>query len=557
MAKKNWEDIINDIIGEDNSDEGPFLGSIICVNKGTDAFCPILEIIDGQQRLTTLSLLYSAIYARLKIETRDDDDFKSELTNLKYRLIHKKKPKETKLELSYQNSNYEDYKEILEESEILEVKEGKPKNLGNRRLYKAYSFFSTILEPMNYSEVKRLLDKINSSHIIKIEVNTNSDAFILFESINNRGVPLSAIDLIKNNLLSTLERKNIKKIEEAFDEWKILIDNLTDDPKVQERFLRHYYNAFKHDDKVKVKVKEGKATKSNLLDVYDILIDRDSLNLLKDLYKKSIIFYRFMESDSKDPFHKGLTELSQISGTPAYIFLLYLFTEFGDNKELIEKTLEFLSKYFVRRNLTDYPATRNLDNIFIALIDECEQHRKNLSFEIIKTFLINPERYAEDGVFREKLGGDIYETNAEVARYILCKIEEKNSTKESDDLWKRDQKDKYIFTIEHIFPEGERIPQDWVKMIADENKEEAKRLQEMYTHKLGNLTLTGYNSNLSNLLFDKKRDRKDRNGVWIGYKNKLYLNNEIYPLAKKDSWTIEDIQKRTKILVEEAIKLFN
>lgn len=555
-GKRNWEDIFNDIYGENDSEEGPFLGSIICVSKTSDAYKPALEVIDGQQRLTTISLLYCAIYSKLITENEMDDELKSELINLKYRLIQKKDPKETKLALSEQNSNFEDYKEILEESQILKEKEGKPKNLGNRRLYRAYSFFSEKLEEMEIEEVKKLLDKINSSLIIKIEVNSNSDAFNLFESINNRGEPLSPIDLIKNSLLSTLEKRGSKTIDEAFEEWKAILENLTEDPKIQERFLRHYYNAFKYDEKFKVKIKEGKATKSNLIDIYELLIKRDASVLLKDLYNKSLIYGSFIDPEIDNELYKELLDLLHISGAPSYIFLLYLLTELKDKKDLLKETICFLNKYFVRRNLTDYPATRNLDNIFIGLIEECELNKKNINFDIIKNFLINPERYASNILFKEKLESEIYEINSEVARYILCKIEEENSTKESDDLWKRNQKDKYVFTIEHIFPEGERIPKDWVDMIAKGNKEEAKKLQGQYVHKLGNLTLTGYNSNLSNLSFDKKRDRKDKKGAWIGYKNKLYLNNEIYPLSKKSNWNIEDIEKRTQILVKEALKLF-
>ncbi len=554
--RENWEDIFDDIVGEDNSDEGPFLGSIICVNKSQDSYKPILELVDGQQRLTTISLIYSAIHSRLQIEPNKDDEFKSDLINLKYKIVQKKSPKETKLELSYQNNNFEDYKEILEESGILPFMEGKPKNMGNRRLYKAYIFFSKKLEEMDVEKVKKFLVKINLSHIIKIEVNTSSDAFNLFESINNRGVPLSAIDLIKNNLLSTLEKGNMKKIEDTFEDWKIILDNLTDDPKTQERFLRHYYNSSRHNELFKVKIKEGKATKSNLIKVYEQLINRDPLLLLESLHKKSAIFKRFISPETDDSFYNEFTDILNIGGTPSYLFLLYLFENFESDKKLIKSTLSFLSKYFVRRNLTDYPATRNLDNIFIALIDECEKNRGNLNIEIIKNFLINPERYAENTIFEEKLGSDIYETNSIITRYILCKIEEKNSTKEDSDLWKRDQKGKYIFTIEHIFPEGNRIPEEWIKSIANGSKIEAKKLQEQYVHKLGNLTLTGYNSNLSNFSFEKKRDRKDKSGLYIGYKNKLFLNNELYPLRSKTNWKIEDIEERTKILIKEAIKLF-
>ncbi|MFH1503655.1 MAG: DUF262 domain-containing HNH endonuclease family protein [Candidatus Diapherotrites archaeon] len=555
--KENWEDILNDILGEDEKGEAPFLGSIICVNQSINALEPVLEIIDGQQRLTTISLLYCAIHSKFSTENRTDDEFKSELVNLRYRLVQKKKPKETKIELSYQNNNFEDYKEILEESGILDVKEGKPKNLGNRRLYKAYSYFSNKIEEMNYNEIKELLEKINSSRIIKIEVNTNSDAFKLFESINNRGIPLSAIDLIKNNLLSTLEKKKVKKIEESFEEWKIILDNLTEDPKTQERFLRHYYNAFKHQDTFKVKVKEGKATKSNLIKIYEELIKKDALILLKDLYKESVIYKRLINPEIEDNFYNEITDILNIGGTPSYTFLLYLYNEFKDNKKLIEETLSFLSKYFIRRNLTDYPATRNLDNIFIGLVEECEKKRENIQFEIIKNFLVNPERFASENLFREKLEGDIYDINTDATRYILCKIQEEHSgEKERYHLWERDRKGKYIFTIEHIFPEGEKIPKEWIEMIAKGDKEKSKRLQEQYVHRLGNLTLSGYNSNLSNLTFLKKRDRKDKQGREIGYKNGLYLN-KIYNLSKKNSWTIEDIQKRTQLLVDEAWKLFN
>lgn len=90
-------------------------------------------------------------------------------------------------------------------------------------------------------------------------------------------------------------------------------------------------------------------------------------------------------------------------------------------------------------------------------------------------------------------------------------------------------------------------------MIANGNEKKAKEIQEKCTHKLGNLTLTAYNPNLSNFSFVKKRDRKDDRGNYIGYKNGLYLNKK---LAEKDNWTIRDIEERTKELVKEALKLF-
>jgi len=91
-------------------------------------------------------------------------------------------------------------------------------------------------------------------------------------------------------------------------------------------------------------------------------------------------------------------------------------------------------------------------------------------------------------------------------------------------------------------------------MIANGDEEKAKAYRDRYVHTLGNLTLTGYNSKLGNKSFAEKRDRKDAAGQFVGFKNRLYLNGE---LQDKDRWTIEDIEKRTKALVKDALKLFS
>src|SRR5207249_8253106 len=112
----------------------------------------------------------------------------------------------------------------------------------------------------------------------------------------------------------------------------------------------------------------------------------------------------------------------------------------------------------------------------------------------------------------------------------------------------------YVWTVEHIFPQGANIPESWVKMIAGGDEAKAKEYREQYVHKLGNLTITGYNSKLGNMSFVSKRDRKDAAGKLVGYKNGLYLNAE---LRDRDAWNVQDIEARTKILVSEALKLFS
>ena len=103
-------------------------------------------------------------------------------------------------------------------------------------------------------------------------------------------------------------------------------------------------------------------------------------------------------------------------------------------------------------------------------------------------------------------------------------------------------------------PEGDNIPQCWVDMIAGGDRELAKKYLEEYTHKIGNLTITGYNSTLGNKSFEEKRDRRSKDGQrFIGYKNGLEINREI---AEKETWSIEDIKTRTSNLVAQLLEMF-
>jgi len=241
-------------------------------------------------------------------------------------------------------------------------------------------------------------------------------------------------------------------------------------------------------------------------------------------------------------------------GKRGFTLLLYLLSEHGNNINLLKQTTDFLIKYTVRRNLTDFPNTRDLDRLFIGLIDECEKNRETLSFRVIEEYLTYPTRFSDNETFEKRLKGDIYQENAPVARFLLCKIEESHQTRENrKDLWEKNNKGSFVWTVEHILPEGENIPESWIDMIAEGDVQRAKELQNRFVHKLGNLTLTAYNSNLSNLSFERKQNLTDRNGNNIGYKNGLYLNRE---LSIKDSWKISDIEQRTEKLVQEVLNMY-
>ena len=159
------------------------------------------------------------------------------------------------------------------------------------------------------------------------------------------------------------------------------------------------------------------------------------------------------------------------------------------------------------------------------------------------------EESASDDIFDLKLRGPMYEENDMATRFVLCGIESQHQTREIySDFWSRNKSGVYVWTIEHIFPEGQNVPDEWVKMIADGDKVLANNYRETYVHTLGNLTLTGYNQNLGNMSFEKKKDRMDKsNSKFIGYRNGLTLNEDV---VSEDTWTVDKIKERTNKLVK-------
>lgn len=206
-----------------------------------------------------------------------------------------------------------------------------------------------------------------------------------------------------------------------------------------------------------------------------------------------------------------------------------------------------LVKFFVRRSITDIPNTRRLTQLFIDIIAEIKQLNGQAVVDSIRDKLCSVS--APDEMFEEKLRGPLYDENPEATRFVLCSIEAKYQTKEIySDLWSRDKNRKYVWTIEHIFPEGQNIPESWVNMIADGDVSLAKQYHNLYVHTLGNLTITGYNQNLSNMPFEQKRDRKSKDkSKDIGYRNGLFLNQDV---VNESSWTVDKIIARTDKIVK-------
>lgn len=577
--KKNWEQLLDDIF---EADKGYYVGSIICVTgnteNGTDY--PIIDIVDGQQRITTFNLLLIAIYSYLDdikdkyIQKYSEDEFTSLKVEIKKRIVSKDNEGNLRprLSLSRQEQNSMDYEYLLSEEKLLPEKDS-TKNAGNRKIWRCFYFFQDYLDDLIKESFDKFIDfynKINDIQIVKIDVGSVANAFILFETLNDRGIPLSSMDLIKNKILAELEKQNGlsgEEIDKEVSKWHTIIDRLEENSD-QIRFLRQYYFAYKNSQLIKdveAKLKKKlptKPTKSNVVEIYDSCAKYFAKDILDDLAEKSKIYADFINSNGSNKHSKHYLDLLRIGTAPAYSFLLLCETEniFSDEQYVI--LLEIIKLYFIKRNITDYPNTNKLDQIFAGIIDTYYSNNKNISLKEVFEYLFDEknERHAKDDDFYKAINNDMY-FNYEVCRYILSKIEEsfRINTRETKypDLWSKGKSDKYIFTIEHILLEGKNLKEYWVKILAEGNTEKASELQEEYAHRIGNLTLTAYNPNLSNSEFKVKRDKKDKEDNYIGYKNGLFLNKEILNLETLENWTINDIKKRTELMLDKVKELFS
>jgi uncharacterized protein with ParB-like and HNH nuclease domain len=594
--KHNWSKLLEDIY---DNDPGHYMGSVICVHEENELSPSnelIYEVVDGQQRLTTLSLLLAAIYFKFVSEAitenpeiKQDDDYIIKLNSIRQRLIKKLSPTGNKLpwgvftsgKLTYclrvqpstQESNLSDYQYILSEIGVLpEVPY--PKGFGKRRIYRTYKYFYNHI-PSDLAGLYDLLDRIYRLSFIHISEASQSKAFLLFETLNYRGVPLSAIDIIKNKMLATLESKYAVKIDASYDEWQKILDNLPEDSD-QDRFLRQFYNAYKFDPKIKIG-NITRATRSNIITVYENLIKKDAKQIFDELNAKAKVYNQLIEPEkyTTSPLNTSLVNLERIGAVPSYTFLLYLFaldeSNFAEPK-VKQKTVELMCKYYFRRNITDYPNTRELDGINIDLVEKCQKEiseGKKISFAFISNLVLTGKGEPSTiDTLREMLADNLFYNNDSMARYALARLDEENHSREyTPDLWARNEKGLFIWTVEHIFPQGRNIPGDWVNMIANGDREEAEEIQDEWVHCLGNLTLSGYNSKLSNQSFAKKQGKSVANvfgnKIQIGYKNGLALNNIEFrvnskgtTLASAKDWKREQIEARNLVMVDMLVKLF-
>ncbi len=435
----------------------------------------------------------------------------------------------------------------------------------------------------SFENISNFYKKLNSIEILIIKVNNLTDAFSIFTSFNSKGLPLTLIDLLKSYYL-----KNAVIYlgeEKALDKWHKLISFFYDDngepiSTLVTQFLQNYYDTFESKSTSSI-------TKSQSLREYENLFAKKGGDYIDELIDGSRIFSSFTNNIGKfndelsytgplpinerdEDIDYYIKKLAVLDTTAVYPIIMFLLTKYRDceiNVKNLVSNLKYLSNYYIRRNIVLKPKSSNLRAKSLLAIRKLEKEKdlNNNALDIIKSSL-NMIAATNNEFLSSLLDSNIYEVNKNISRLIMIDLEREYGTffhkQRKDDLDDKDEKGRFRWTIEHIMPQSKNLSESWKKSInidGNLNDEEISKIQTDYIHKLGNLTLTGYNSEMSNRDFIEKRDYKGKSTEdYSGLRTGLFLNKSIFDDdPQKDSWNQEDIQRRTEELGKLLVKLYD
>ena len=604
------EDILDD--EEIESEDIYFIGTFILKPLHPQERDKVYEIIDGQQRLIAVSLLLAALYHVLhglieKYKNVGRPDFLVNLgicsKNLKKFLVSKNNNSREKVRFkaSEYEKDDENFRKILVECGVVEATTESKLKFNSSRMTKSFNYYKKFLEDKiknkspdkQINMIEKILRRIEKISFIIIEVASHMNACQLFASFNDRGKPLSAMDIIKNMLF---DKGGRHQEDDFFKRWSKLSQNLRENsdksfgpPKNSDRYLRHFYNAFfRVEDKLSVS--NSPVSKKKLTAIYEKIIkDKDKWSaqiLVAKMEHKSQIYnaiidpaeYKFekknanfaqafeiKDNDIKKAVVEGLSDLNEVKGAPANVLLLYLFSKFLENKKFfakqeektIEEIIDFLVKFFVRRNVSQFPRTNIMDPLMDkAIKDYCETNlnrlQKSISSLGLEKFITNESNPYNKKKFNEDLIDFI--TDESFSRKLIKIIF--NRVSKFHEISSGKIKIKYSiipndFELEHILPQNYK-EEGWIEEFnchKNLKNEDAERDCDYWLHRIGNLTVTGGNATLSNGNFRFKQTVPIH-----GYQNtNFWLDNFIFEIEEngsKEMYSLATAPKWSKVFAE-------
>ncbi|PCI09975.1 MAG: hypothetical protein COB73_04355 [Flavobacteriaceae bacterium] len=529
-AISECRELINDIITVETDDRGThFIGSIVFIHEGTYSTSEVKElvIIDGQQRLTTINILYVALYRFAK-----ENNITNEADRLHNMFLTNQyvQQESSKLKLKQTDTNSKAFNAIMNGTE------------------NAFDSYSNVIENFNF--FKGLIDASNFETILKglrrlifVEISLErgkDDPQRIFESLNSTGLDLSQSDLIRNFILMDLDPKNqIKLFEQVWNPIEENARNLVKQKSMVSEYIRDYLT-----------LKNKKIPNKNkvYLEFKKLYANKDEAyhQELENIKSLSIHYKKFINPStvSDQNVRRELEYITRLEINVAFPFLLQVFEDAENGiitTEDLVKILKLIQSYTWRRFVVGLP-TNALNKIFMTLYSEVdtEDYYDSIALALIKKKGSSKFPTNEDlkTALKDK---DLYNTQSKNRNYMFEMLENHNNREYVDTSNEQ-------ITIEHIFPQNPN--ENW---STDLSPDDYFMFKEKYLNTVANLTLSGNNGALSNKSFSAKKEM-NREGGEQGYKySRLWLNDYLKSL---DTWSIDNYNERLNIITNRFLSIW-
>lgn len=505
-------------IGNDESELSHFIGSIVYFKPGTSPVTsvPELLVIDGQQRLTTVSLLLLALTHFLK-EHPDfafEDETWEEIQETY--LINKHRKDDSRFKLLLTRKDKTTYTNLVDEMEMT--------SSHSKRVLENYNFFKGKIHKENalavYHGIKKLI-------IVDVILERDKDnPQLIFESLNSTGLDLSQADLIRNYILMGQPMDKQNDLYERY--WFPMEQSFGENISSLAWFIRDYLTmkeaSIPRIDQVYEVYKKFLGSKNGFKSVEEAV---------KSLHRYSKYYVRIALLKEEDPaIAKKLKEITKLKIDTSYPFLMAVYGDFEEeqiNKEEFIEIVGIVSNYVFRRAICGIP-TNSLNKTFATLYKRIKRETYLESVKAVFILMDGYRRFPSDTEFSKELQiKDVY--NFRSRNYLLESLENHN---------RKELVNAENYTIEHILPQNQNLSIQWQNELGDD----WERTKAKYLHSLGNLSLTGYNSELSDRPFSDKKT------IPGGFDTSpLFLNESVRAETK---WNEEAILRRASKLAKRA-----
>lgn len=521
-CKQLYDDLIK-VIRKDRRNH--FFGSIVSVYN-PDGDHEEYQIIDGQQRLTTVSLLLLAMNNLIRQGKIVPED--SRLSDRIYEdyLVDKYQPDETRIKLKPIKNDRKAFGKLFDD----ETEYDRGSNLTMN-----YNYFYDRIQKEEIT-IDQLFKAIRSLEIINIRLDSDDDPQLIFESLNSTGLDLSEGDKIRNYILMGLPTNTQEEFYERY--WNKIEENteyqvdmfVRDYLSIKQQTIpsiRRIYFSFKQ------------YVEENETGIEDLLID---------LLKYSKLYYVLISSKTNNKaLSSCIYRLNRLETTvtrPFFLEVLRLNQEGDLTTDNLVEVFLITENYLFRRTICELP-TNQLNKIFLLLNKEIIRYdgTSDNYLEKFKYALLSKKeraRFPSDEEFSEAFSNrQIYMMNAKNKMYIFERFEN-YGTVEDKDVYRHFDDGSY--SIEHIMPQ--HLTSSWASSLG----EEYERIYATWLHRMANLTLTGYNSKYSNNSFTEKRDMKN------GFKDSGIRMNQW--IGTQNQWGVEQLTKRNEMIIQKSLDIW-